>query len=777
MIGASKILTVSYGTFSCTLEGFDDPFNTMKAIAEYFRDLAAEDRYFGAEPPQPDAAMLHRIAEREIQRRVEARVQDNGVILRADSEAAPVARLAEPEPAMAASPAPAVIPAQQAAAVTESVAAKLSKLRAAKAGSVAAPLDFPAAAEADEPEALLPDPGLAEFLSPAVVSGPATHPAADLAAELSVEPGAAAVPEVVFEEEIVEPVVTVSPDAVAEVETVAEPVPDADVILADVIRTEVGAAAIAPVEAEPVEATPVATPEPDSTGLALPEGLADELDDAAARALSDALSGFMSEPAALHPEQSAEHSVEELFPEGDALPDDVEDILPESALISAAEAPEDVDLAALIAGYQPEGDARPESAEAVAATVVESAEVEVESIEVVEIEAVEIVETAPQDLDLETLIGSLAEETRIAEAPAAPLATTEPVAETLEDVAEVAAEPVIDDLAMAEDGDEPLAAASPAADEQADAEEPAVARPDATEKLQRARARVVRIRRSDAEAASVVTTEPTTVATDVPAVEASPEPAEPRRKLEVEADDAALNRLIAQTNTEMEGPEAKRRLSAIAHLKAAVAATVAERLTRGKTAPTEAARAEPYRDDLARAVRPQRPEAPGVRGERPAPLVLVSEQRIDRPAPAAPAQAPAHVSPAHVSPVRPRRVTSAALAVQADDEDDEDEDGANIFADTRGFVEFAEKLGVRSLPDLMEAAAAYTASVEGRPHFSRPHLIRHLSAARGQEIPREDSLRTFGRLLREGRIEKVKRGQFAVNEGSRFLGEAKKING
>ena len=37
---------------------------------------------------------------------------------------------------------------------------------------------------------------------------------------------------------------------------------------------------------------------------------------------------------------------------------------------------------------------------------------------------------------------------------------------------------------------------------------------------------------------------------------------------------------------------------------------------------------------------------------------------------------------------------------------------------------------------------------------------------------REEGLRSFGMLMREGKIQKVARGQFRLSDGSRFMDEA-----
>jgi hypothetical protein len=643
MVGASKILTVSYGTFSCTLEGFDDPFDTMKAIAEYFRDLAANDRFFGAEPPSPDPAMLHRIAEREVQRRVEAKIEDNGVILRAgDAVASGVG--AEPLPPRVAGPVPG---APTGLLADEGVAAKLQRIRSAVARSASAGL--PPLPDIED-AIFVEDSSARPAVTATVPEARATQPAETLAAP---EPQAA------------------RPDPAATAPTGGPEDPLRDSLLG-VLASLAAESQRLPGAGGKIELVPAAASEPAEV---MAEPPAETSGDLAAT----------TEPLSLPPGSDGPDPFDR------AAPSDRSDDPSDHAAVAAAPQP---GLAADMAPADPAS-----AAEAVGADP-------------------HIVKDLP---------------------PVGPVLHVDPVPEP---PAAEAAEP--DAAAPADE--------APAAD---------AAR--LAESLRRARARVIKVRRQDA---------PAPAEAPGPDTEA-PRPAEREGRAILQSGpdaDEAVSRLLRHTNAELEGAASRRRLSTIAHLKAAVAATVADlRAPAAGTSPPS--RTEPYRADLASVVHPRDADAPSA-PDRMEPLLLDPAHRVDRMSPPAntgAAEPPAE-RPAEPARVLPRRITVSATSGDLPSAPDGPRPASGDFA------AFADRLGASSMPDLLEAAAAYTICVEGQPHFTRPHLMRHVADLSDRYLGhQEDEMRGFGELLRQGRIAKVRRGQFVIPETSRVLAEARRL--
>ncbi|MBA83952.1 hypothetical protein ACSSNL_02845 [Thalassobius sp. S69A] len=361
---------------------------------------------------------------------------------------------------------------------------------------------------------------------------------------------------------------------------------------------------------------------------------------------------------------------------------------------------------------------------------------------------------------------SIATALREPEAPALDL-------DDMDDLDDLENEPLEFDVAAAEDPQlaEDIAEAS---ETPAEAEEPPL------------HARVIRMKRTDFEAAlaegQIESDAPTPVLSDADEAELLQELAEVEAELNLTADPAPaeppeeeltsifaedtqeieeapahtgkaetdVGRLMDKAAEEMDRPDGAHRRSAIAHLRAAVQATRAETeagggLNRGDDS------LNAYRDDLNRVVRPRRPRPatgadqdhePRRPAMKPAPLKLVAEQRIDTD------------TPAEAAVVRPRRVSVHDAEEQTPAPDGE----------ASSFVEFAQQAGVKDLSELMEAAAAYMSYVEGRQKFSRPQLMNKARQVEEYRFSREDGLRSFGQLLRQGKIEKLKGGRFTVSD-------------
>ena len=752
MTSESKILTVSYGTFSCTLEGFDDPFDTMRAIAEYFRDLAEKDRYFGAEPPQPDAAMLHRVAEREVARIVDTQFRDRA----APAQAAP---LSEPAP----------------------TAVKLDAARGALTDSAAL-----FAGDADGPTVEILDAAPAEVTATVAGDQPTLQDAAPegFRAKLArIRKSLNPPPFEPLPEDLIQPFMaeTVAAEAAPEPETAVG------------IAVEIAAEP----DFDVLRRFGALVQSPDGEDLA--EITADEPD--FAETVVDAL----AEADAIEPDLAevsrATEAGADLHAEAEAL----EAAVPDQALADeAAQMVEDVPLSDADADLAAEVSVD----EALAEDIQPLAAAEDANDTGIPVEMPEVSQDAAH-LPMEAALPE------VALADFLPEDAPEDFAPSEAGLAQ----------AMAEDPLPEDSEGLPVADAPAEAVQFAPqTMGKGSGRYERISSRVVRLNPddgSDHEAVAPASYPATNPATDPAAT----------RQLQYDESDAEIARLLQQAEAVMAEDANRLRHESIAFTKAAVDATEAER---GETGAAQPLASDAYLDDLAKVVEPEpQPEMaplpppqqrrrktvsvriPGVprpAGFSPPPLVLVTEQRIDRaPPPMMPPPMPQHSAQLPATALQPSRdsqpmvalrsgrltgaigIGSAAAsqalpqhsivletpyqAAQADAEDEEDFDEALTEAVVSGLIRFADRIGARSTAEMLEAAAAFATCVENRTQFTRPQLMRRLLATDlDRSITREDGLRSFGTLLRTGRIQKVGRGFYLLADNSPFLSEARRFS-
>lgn len=669
MIGPSKILTVSFGTFSCTLEGFEDSFETMKDIAEYFRDLAEENPHFGAEPAKLDTEALSRIAARKAAHQVEATQQGHEVTLRPAAQRAAdqmdhPAVDADGEPASAFMEPDFVQPDPRPSAPMDdaSIAAKLRKIRAITGGGAVEPLEEMFADTT--PELVEDAPEESFFAQSEERQAPVEEDTIDLdeinVAELSDA-----------EDEPAELMPEIEDVEITDDEDRSEP--DLDAIAAVVAQT-------APdITAEPEEAIVEDTPEAEVVKAA-------DID------LSDI------EAPEVEAEDTADIDLSDL------------DLSPDEAAAPVAEAIEDA-----IAEDTP------------------------------------IVETDAEAEDVPDLSDILDVEAPDEDAPEVAI-----MSDTLEADAPIEGE-IIDAVLDADDADmeavddaidaEPVEAIAAEADEEPEAVEPLTDE----EVTPRVRARIIRMRRR--AAADTATTTPEAAeapvqddytdldgldelmesepAAEAPASEdineapaAKIRPRRPTRRQQ--AVDDTLPRLMSEADTALDAPEASARRNALAHLKAAIAATEAERKLGDASEGEDEVHL--FRDDLEAEISEDKEAAL-------APLRLVASQRID---------------------------------VASLDDDIDLEPEADEAPREERYVAFCESTKAGDEYELLESAAVFLHDHEGLEQFGRPQLIRLLQYYDPDLFDRKEGLKAFNALVDQGRLEVLENGRVTVTDKTNY---------
>ncbi len=767
MVPANKILTVAYGTFSCTLEGFDDPVSTMTDVVEYFRDVSSEGNLFEAKHLTPDVAKVREIVEARTNETVEAGTEDGGIVLRSTGVVAAGAvastmledSIEGEEETLSGGIANDTVAVEEDPAEDSGDAAPVGE----EAGAASEDAVEATSEEESTSEEMITKEPIAEDEEP--VTEEAAIGSGDVeiegASDDDVQLEAEAVFDGVGEPENFEFEDEGNPDSTA----------DIDGSFADrLARIRGGYESDEDSEfyAADDEADDLDTLAEDTLAAAYSEDAltdADDNDEAVDTEVEDDIS---AEPDASEDTPVDTHGEDTIAAVAELLADQDE---ADTAIADADEISEDV--AELEAEAEDKADDDAPEAEAV-----ESEETQVIAEDEADNAAADADSASEDETDGQE--ANAEEEDADDGKPARGLRririrklrrTAKAEADQTADAETPQPEEKSDeiDVAEAEEDDTLLAElAAIEAELSRDAtgsDAPADESADDTDELM---AELAAIRAADEEAAKLEEDEDSDDdAVDVAEAEAA-EAEDETSAARGTPSDPDMERLFAATDSRLSGEDTSRRHANISHLKAAVAARRAD----DTMDVAESDETGAYREDLANTVRPraaaaseETDDASDEVSEAPAPLVLVSEQRVEDMDDDADA---------------PAEATETAEETPDVEEDapvaEEDERPEPDAASGDDFERFAQDVGAVDLPDILEAAAAYSTKIMGEESFSRPHLL-HLASEACEDLSREDGLRGFGQLLREGRLRKVGRGTFSLGTDSRFAAEAERRAG
>ncbi|MEM8740243.1 MAG: hypothetical protein AAGE13_02010 [Pseudomonadota bacterium] len=818
---------MSYGSFTCTVEGFDEPFRVMRMVVDYFQSLTAADPSFGAQPRRLDPEEVTRRAHGmpgvgPVSVALDPIAGGDGIIVRSalaeDAQTATGAEArqngfaAAPE---AVEPASATVPARADIVAPKADAAPV----VAEAAPVVAEAEAPVVAEAKAPTATEPAPIMAQEPHRA-----ADTPAAAQSSALSDADALGSEPQTADAEPVAEadtPDVEVTPVAptILEAEAVSDPDTTPDMSDADTTADMSDPAPAAPQDAKPEIITSHDAPAETSDlseEFNLPNDETFSEDDYDQEiAWDNAFEALPGEDervkqarmaAARSAEQREEEALRRVLRAIEKRAEDAAIATEAGAHRPAAEAASDEPVEAVAAApSQSESDAPAiaASAESAVEATAEAAPEAAKAVSTVETAAsAEIAEAEHAAVDADVATARVEAEAEpapqpvVAKTPSRKAAPADPVAD------QPAAQGTAEDEAEAEDARPaarlanlstglaphrkvtmrkrpplqgqpdlaPLDAASTIGEPWKDIAASAPPAEPAPADTQRTRVplaeRLFGRKSADATAKAPEAQKKTAAAAPGAKDEAAKPTPQHAATAQQDADDTDEfvfdeEAFLARTRAKVEEREAN----------AAAAKAEAEAKATAQTA-EKAAKAAPLTQPAneATAATPKAPSetaktAAPAREEMPMPPQNADAVATEaKPVPALRRDA--------VQPAQPAAVAPAAASLQVVGR--EAEAAAASLTGGSDLATFTRRFGAASLPELLEASAAYTTLVRGQTRFSRRDIMLALEEIGGEdEYTQEARIKSFGKLLRKGSIVRVDDGKFALSRTARFSYEEK----